>query len=120
MGLVLDEVANMPYSWTSKSIKVHYMPSTIGISHLNDGTVPDVITLNIVNEDSKNDGGMCEILTGIGGAIAGSVNGVDGGIFSLSGLACGYLSFPTLRFGIVGVGASRKYVRALFWLFLSV
>ena len=88
MILVLDEVANMPYSWTSKSIKVHYMPSTIGISHLNDGTVPDVITLNIVNEDSKNDGGMCEILTGIGGAIAGSVNGVAGGIFSLSGLAC--------------------------------
>ena len=83
----MDEVADMP-SWTSKSIKVHYMPSTIGISHLNDGTVPDVITLNIVNEDYKDDGGMCEILTGIGGAIAGSVNGVAGGIFSLSGLAC--------------------------------
>lgn len=64
------------------------MPSTIGISHLNAGEVPDVITLSIVNEDSKNDGGMCEILTGIGGAIAGSVNGAAGGIFSLASLAC--------------------------------
>lgn len=64
------------------------MPSTIGISRLNKGTVPDVITLKIDNEDSKDDGGMCEILTGIGGAVAGSVNGVAGGIFSLAGLAC--------------------------------
>lgn len=64
------------------------MPSTIGISHLNDGTVPDVITLSIVNEDSKADGGMCEILTGIGGAVAGSVNGAAGGIFSLASLVC--------------------------------
>lgn len=64
------------------------MPSTIGISHLNDGTVPDVITLNIVNEDSKNDGGLCETLTGIGGAIAGSVNGAAGGAFSLGSVAC--------------------------------
>jgi hypothetical protein len=64
------------------------MPSTIGISHLNDGTVPDVITLNIVNNDSKDDGGLCEILTGIGGGIAGSFNGVAGGIFSLGSVAC--------------------------------
>ncbi|KAF1349208.1 hypothetical protein EJ07DRAFT_184753 [Lizonia empirigonia] len=74
--------------WTGKRITVYYMPSTIGISHLNNGAVPDVITLNIVNEDSKDDGGMCEILTGIGGAVAGSVKGVAGGIFSLAGLAC--------------------------------
>lgn len=75
-------------SWTSESITVYHMPSTIGISHLNDGTVPDVITLTIVNEDAKNDGGLCDVLTGLGSAIAGSVNGAAGGIFSMGNLAC--------------------------------
>lgn len=64
------------------------MPATIGISHLNDGTVPDVITLNIVNNDEKEAGGLCEILTGIGSGIAGSVNGAAGGIFQLGSVAC--------------------------------
>ncbi|KAF2998251.1 hypothetical protein E8E13_006168 [Curvularia kusanoi] len=74
--------------WKATPITVHYMPSTIGISHLNDGKVPDVITLNIVNEDDKADGGLCEILTGLGGSIAGSINGVAGGIFGVASLAC--------------------------------
>lgn len=65
---------------------MHTMPDTIGISHLNEGNVPDVITLSLSGE--KGDGGLCEIMTGIGGAVAGAVNGVAGGIFALSGLAC--------------------------------
>jgi hypothetical protein len=65
------------------------MPGTIGISHLNDGTVPDVITLKIVNNDDEADGGLCELLTGLGSAIAGAVNGAAGGVFSLGSLACG-------------------------------
>jgi hypothetical protein len=76
------------HSWYPSDITVYHMPSTIGISHNNDGTVPDVITLEITNNDDDNDGGLCEILTGIGGAIAGSVNGVGGGIFALGSLAC--------------------------------
>ena len=63
------------------------MPSFIGISHLNDKQVPDVITLSISTGD-KGAGGMCELLTGIGSAIGGAVSGVAGGIFSLGGLAC--------------------------------
>jgi hypothetical protein len=74
--------------WYGHPIDIYHMPGTIGISHLNDGTVPDVITLEIVNNDDDADGGLCEILTGIGGAIAGSVNGVGGGIFALGSLAC--------------------------------
>jgi hypothetical protein len=64
------------------------MPSTIGISHTNDGTVPDVITLNIVNNDADEGMGMCEILTGVGNGIAGSINGAAGGIFQLANVAC--------------------------------
>ena len=64
------------------------MPSTLGISHNNDGTVPDVITLNIVNNDEDADEGLCEILTGIGSGIAGAVNGAAGGIFQLGSVAC--------------------------------
>jgi hypothetical protein len=77
------------HRWYPKDITVYYMPGTIGISHNNDGTVPDVITLKIENKDDGADSGMCEILTGIGGAVAGAVNGVAGGIFSLGSLACG-------------------------------
>jgi hypothetical protein len=76
------------FRWYASKIDIYHMPGTIGISHLNDGTVPDVITLEIVNNDDDADGGLCEILTGIGGAIAGSVNGVGGSIFSLASLAC--------------------------------
>lgn len=64
------------------------MPGTIGISHLNDGAVPDVITLSIVNNDSEENGGLCEILTGIGSGVAGAVNGAAGSIFQLASVAC--------------------------------
>jgi hypothetical protein len=75
--------------WYPKPITIYYMLGTIGISHNNDGTVPDVITLKVVNEDDKADSGVCELLTGIGGAIAGAVNGVGGSALSLASLACG-------------------------------
>ncbi|KAH7401296.1 hypothetical protein BKA66DRAFT_436449 [Pyrenochaeta sp. MPI-SDFR-AT-0127] len=74
--------------WYSKNIDVYHMPGTIGISHLNEGTVPDVITLNIVNNDEAEAGGLCEILTGIGSGVAGSVNGAAGGLFQLGSVAC--------------------------------
>jgi hypothetical protein len=64
------------------------MPASIGISHLNSGSVPDVMTLNIVNNDDEENAGLCEVLMGIGGAIAGSVNGVAGGLFSVGSVAC--------------------------------
>lgn len=64
------------------------MPGTIGIAHDNDGTVPDVITLNIINNDDEDSAGLCEILTGIGNGLAGSVNGAAGGIFQLGSIAC--------------------------------
>ncbi|KAF2122602.1 hypothetical protein BDV96DRAFT_2665 [Lophiotrema nucula] len=75
-------------TWTGTEITVYTMPSTLGISHLNDGSVPDVITLNIKNNDEGDDEGMCEILTGIGGALAGAVNGAAGGVFGLASVAC--------------------------------
>ena len=74
--------------WTSKPITVYNMPSYIGIAHANEGQIPDVITLTITNNDAEDDAGLCEILTGLGGAIAGSVNGVAGGIFGVGGVAC--------------------------------
>jgi hypothetical protein len=76
------------FSWYASNIDTYHMPGTIGISHLNDGTVPDVITLEIVNNDDDANSGLCEILTGIGGAIAGSVNGFGGSVFTLASLAC--------------------------------
>lgn len=34
-------------------------------------------------------GGVCEAITTIGGVMAGAVNGIAGGIFTLAGLGCG-------------------------------
>jgi hypothetical protein len=74
--------------WTGQDVDVYKMPGTMGIAHNNDGTVPDVITLNIVNNDDEDDAGLCEILTGIGNGLAGSINGAAGGIFQLGSVAC--------------------------------
>jgi hypothetical protein len=85
----MHERANMSPRWTGTNIDTYYMPGTIGVAHYNNpGDVPDVITLNIVNNDDESDGGLCEILTGIGTGIAGAVNGVAGGIFTLASVAC--------------------------------
>ena len=68
------------------------MPEHFIITHQNGaGNVPDVISLKIVNEDRSGDSGLCELLTGLGSAIAGAVNGVAGSGFSLASLACGAL-----------------------------
>jgi hypothetical protein len=75
-------------SFTARKIDTYHMPASIGISHLNSGSVPDVMTLNIVNNDDEENAGLCEILMGIGGAIAGSVNSVAGGAFSVGSVAC--------------------------------
>ncbi|KAF2732755.1 hypothetical protein EJ04DRAFT_565737 [Polyplosphaeria fusca] len=74
--------------WTGTDINVYHMPATLGVAHDNDGSVPDVITLNIVNNDDSDGEGLCEILTGIGAGIAGAVNGAAGGIFTLASVAC--------------------------------
>lgn len=34
-------------------------------------------------------GGVCETITAVGGAMAGAINGIAGGIFALAGLGCG-------------------------------
>jgi hypothetical protein len=60
------------------------IPDTIGISHLNNGEVSDIITLSISNDKEDTDKGLCWILTGIGSGIARAVNGAAGGIFQLA------------------------------------
>jgi hypothetical protein len=68
------------------------MPARFIITHQNGpGQVPDVLSIKIKNEDEGADQGLCELLTGLGGAIAGAVNGVAGSGFSLASLACGAL-----------------------------
>lgn len=64
------------------------MPSVIGISNLRKDGVPDVITLRIENKKKEMDQGLCEILTGVGGAVAGLVNPVAGAIFGVGAVTC--------------------------------
>jgi hypothetical protein len=61
---------------------------TIGLSHPNNGEVPDIITLSTSNDKDDTDKGLCGILTGIGSGIAGAVNGAAGGVFQLASVAC--------------------------------
>lgn len=85
-----DEGLTQPRFTPTKST-FYNMPSTISISHKVDWNAdgpPDVIAFTVANPGDDGGKGFCEVVTGIGAAIAGAVNGAAGSVFKLGHIAC--------------------------------
>jgi hypothetical protein len=61
----------------------------MGITHQNgDGKVPDALSFTITDGSADTNKGVCETVSLVAGAIAGSLNGAAGGVLSIGSLAC--------------------------------
>jgi hypothetical protein len=65
------------------------MPGFMDITHQNgNGRVPDALSFTITDSVAETNKGFCETAIAVGSSVAGAINGVAGGIFSLFNLAC--------------------------------